>query len=129
MGLKRFDYTIKDNKKKHMIIGISIIVLVLLVGITIYATFAKYKETKTYNILQGKVSEFITADVSLTIKLVDAEGKETIATEFPSLDEYTYDEAKSTCTNGGTITFDSENVLATISTSGKDKCTIYFNIN
>lgn len=128
MGLKRFDYTINDNKKKHVIIGVSIVVLVLLVGVTIYATFAKYKETKTYNILQGKVSEFIAPDVSLTIKLVDAEGNETIATEFPSLDEYTYDEAKSNCVNGGIITFDTDNALATISASGKDKCTIYFNI-
>lgn len=128
MALKRFDYNIKDNGKKKVIIGVSIAVVVLLIGITIYTTFAQYRETKTYNILQGKVSEFVSADVSLTIKLVDAEGNETIATEFPSLEEYTYDESKSSCVNGGIISFDSENALATISSNGKDKCTIYFNI-
>lgn len=128
MALKRFDYNIKDNSKKKAIIGAVIAVVVLLIGITIYTTFAQYRETKTYNILQGKVSEFVSADVSLTIKLVDAEGNETIATEFPSLEEYNYDETKSSCVNGSTISFDSENALATISSNGKDKCTIYFNV-
>ncbi len=126
MRLKRFDFNIKDNKKKKSIIGASIIVLVLLVGITIYATFAAYKDVKTYNIIQGKVDTFINPDVSVAIKLRDTEGNETTATDFPDYLEYSYLAEESSCKNGSTITFNESDWTATIASSSKDKCTLYF---
>ena len=126
MGLKRFDYKLKDNSKKKSIIVTSIIVLVLLVGITIYATYAEYKDTKTYNIIQGKVGEFINGDIKISVVAIDPEGKETSIKEFPSYLEYNFLAEQSSCINGSTIEFDEIKWSATISSSGKDTCTLKF---
>jgi len=126
MGLKRFDFNLKDDKKKKSIIGASIIVLVLLVGITIYATYAAYKDIKTYNIIQGKVKEFFNADLSVAVKLIDTAGKETTTSDFPSHLEYAYLSDRSNCENGSEIIFDEGSWSATLSASEKDKCTLYF---
>lgn len=126
MRLKKFDFNIKDNRKKKSIIVTLIIVLVLLVGIGIYATFAAYKVTKTYNVIQGKVSTFTSPDISIIVKKIDAKGKETVVNDFPSKDEYSYLAVKSKCDNGSTIEFDSINWQATITSSVKDNCAIYF---
>ena len=61
MGLKKFDYKIKDNSKKKSIMTVSIIALVLFIGLTISGTLAKYKETKSYNIIKGVVGNFASA--------------------------------------------------------------------
>lgn len=127
MRLKKFDFNLKENKKKKSIIAVAAIVLVLLIGITIYATYAAYKETKSYNIIQGKVGKFLTnSDVSVTIKIIKADGTESYASEFPSSSEYTYSAEKSSCENGSTISFNESVWKATISSSTNDKCTLYF---
>ena len=126
MGLKRFDYKLKDNSKKKSIIVASIIVLVLLIGVTIYATYAAYKDTKTYNIIQGKVGEFINGDIKINVVAIDPEGKETSIKEFPSYLEYNFLAEQSSCTNGSTIEFDEIKWSAIISSSGKDTCTLKF---
>ena len=127
MRLKKFDFNLKENKKKKSIIVVAVIVLVLLIGITIYATYAAYKETKSYNIIQGQVGNFVAnADVSVTIKIVKSDGTESYASEFPSSSDYTYSAEKSSCKNGSTITFNESVWTATISSSTIDKCTLYF---
>ena len=124
MRLKRFDYKLKDSKKKPIIIG-SVFVMILLIGVTIYNTYAEYKVTNSYNILQGKVGEFTTGDVIIAVKLIDAEGNETDADSFPTIG-YTFDAEKSGCENGSVISYN--NGMGMINEIiGKDKCTFYFN--
>lgn len=61
----------KNSKQKKIIIG-SIIALILLVGgITLYRTFALYEEKKEFNILKGRVPNFMSADVSLAFVVND----------------------------------------------------------
>jgi len=126
MGLKRFDYKLKDNTKKKSIIVASIIVLVLIIGITLYATYAAYSVTKSYNVIQGKVKTFIKPDLAIKVRLIDTEGNISLADEFPSNLEYVYNADKSSCKNGSIINFDADKWTATIDASGKDKCTLYF---
>jgi len=126
VGLKRFDYKLKDNSKKKSIIVASIIVLVLIIGITIYSTYAAYKVTKTYNIIQGKVGEFVNADIKISVKTIDNDGNEATVSDFPNYLEYAYSADSSSCANGSTIEFDEGKWSATISSSGKDTCTLKF---
>ena len=123
MELKRFDYKLKENKKKPIIITI-VIVMILLVGVTIYATLAYYKTTNTYSILQGDVDFFEKRDITIAAKLVDSDGNVTTVEEFPN-EGYTFDVEKSYCINGSIISY--EDGEATVSKIvGKDKCTFYF---
>ena len=125
MGLKRFDFKLKDNSKKNSIIVASIIVLVLLIGVTIYATYAAYKVTNTYNIIQGKVAEFENVDIKINVIAVDNEGNETTVEEFPT-EGYVFDYLKSKCENGSEIEFNEESQTASITSTGKDSCSLYF---
>ncbi len=55
MKLQKF---IKNKKQKQIFIGAIIGIIVLISGITLYRTFALYKEEKTYNVIKGKVPKF-----------------------------------------------------------------------
>ncbi len=55
MKLQKF---IKNKKQKQILIGTIIGIVVLIGGITLYHTFAMYKEEKTYNVIKGKVPDF-----------------------------------------------------------------------
>ena len=124
MALKKFNYKLKDDKKK-LIIFCGILVLVLLVGVTIYNTYAAYKVTNSYNIMQGEVKFFEKRDLTLAVKLVDVDGNIEYSEDFPT-DGYTFDSVKSYCVNGAEINY--KNGKAIVSEiSGKEKCTLYFN--
>ncbi len=56
MNLKKFT---KNKKIKTIFIGSTVGILLLIGGITLYKTFALYKEEKTYNVIQGKVPDFV----------------------------------------------------------------------
>ena len=55
MKLQKF---IKNKKQKQILIGTIIGLIILIGGITLYRTFAMYKEEKTFDVLQGKVPDF-----------------------------------------------------------------------
>ena len=88
MGLKKFDYKIKDNNKKPIII-VLVIIMILLIGVTVYMTQAKYKVTNSYNILKGKIAEFPTfPEGTLAYNILTNYGVvniETISTELTPL--------------------------------------------
>ena len=126
MKIKKFDYKLKNNKNKPIIISI-VIVMLLLIGVTIYSTYAKYKVTKSYNILQGKVGDFNQSDLTLTVVVVDEEGNESTVEEFPEKEEYTFNYVLSKCDNGSEINFDKETWTASVNATEKDNCTLYFN--
>ena len=124
MALKKFNYKLKENKKKPLIIS-GIIVLVLLVGVTIYNTYAAYKATTSYNILQGKIEFFEKRDITIAVKLVDDEGNVTHSEDFPT-EGYTFDPVKSYCVNGAKVSYSNGSASIT-EVKGKEKCTLYFN--
>ena len=124
MALKKFNYKLKENKKKPLIIS-GIIVLVLLVGVTIYNTYAAYKATTSYNILQGEIEFFEKRDLTIAVKLVDDEGNVEYSEDFPT-EGYTFDPVKSYCVNGAKISY-SNGAASITEVKGKEKCTLYFN--
>lgn len=74
MKLEKFK---QNSKQKKIMIG-SIIALILLVGgITLYRTFALYEEKKEFNVLKGRVPNFIESDVSLAF-VVDGVASEKV---------------------------------------------------
>ncbi len=54
----RLERFIKNKKQKQILIGTIIGIIVLIGGITLYRTFAMYKDEKSYNVIQGKVPDF-----------------------------------------------------------------------
>ncbi len=56
MKLKKFT---KNKKQKQIVIGSIVGILLLIGGITLYRTFALYKEEKTFDALNGTVPDFV----------------------------------------------------------------------
>ncbi|MBQ6687236.1 MAG: hypothetical protein IJN03_01785 [Bacilli bacterium] len=124
MGLKKFNYKIKENKKKPLIIA-GLVVMFLLIGVTIYGTYAAYKVTNSYNILKGNIDFFEKRDLTIAVKLVEEDGTVNYVEEIPT-EGYVFDLEKSYCVNGATINY--VNGKAEIEgLNGKEKCTMYFN--
>lgn len=74
MKLKKF----KQNNKQKRIIVVSIVVLLILVGgITLYRTYALYEEKKEFNVLKGKIPNFMKTDLSLAF-VVDGVASEKV---------------------------------------------------
>ncbi len=55
MKLKKFT---KNKKQKQILIGSIIGILLIIGGISLYRSFAMYKEEKTFNVLEGTVPDF-----------------------------------------------------------------------
>ncbi len=123
MKLRRFNYKLKENKKKPLIIS-GLLIMVLLIGITIYSTYAEYKVTDSYNIIEGEVDFFEKRDLTVAVKLVDSDGNVTYVEEIPT-EGYTFDAERSYCINGSTISFN-DGKVAVSDIVGKEKCTVYF---
>ncbi len=62
----------KNKKVKKMIIGSILGILIVVGSITLYKTFALYKEEQTFNVIRGQVPNFSVFDVQLSI-VVDGE--------------------------------------------------------
>jgi len=119
MKQKRF-----GSKKKSLIISV-VIVMLMLIGITIYSIYSENKATKNHTILQVNSNELAKDNVTLAIVAVDEKGNETTLDDFPT-DGYVFDYLKSNCKNGSIINFNSETGTASITTSSKDSCLFYF---
>ena len=66
MKLKKFT---KNKKQKEIVIGSIAGILLLIGGITLYKTFALYKEEQSFDVLQGTIPYFVYGDVKLAIKV------------------------------------------------------------
>ncbi|MBR1414000.1 MAG: hypothetical protein IJ574_04975 [Bacilli bacterium] len=59
MSLKRFDYRIKDNRKKNTIIASIAIITLVIVGIKLYNSYAKFEvQTDSYEAFRGEAKYF-----------------------------------------------------------------------
>ena len=81
MKLQKFSKS--STKKKKMLAVFSIIVCLLIVGFAIFRTYAMYQEDKTYNVLRGKVGEFMEGGNDITIAVVlNGEKKSTFPKKY-----------------------------------------------
>ena len=121
MKLTKF---IKNKKVKNTFITLSIIFLILIVGIVLYRSYAIYQEDKTYNILKGKVGEFIEGgnDIRLAV-LVNGKQQSTFPGKYEG-----YEVKNITCTNNATAVWDSEAWSITIDDleTSSTICTVNF---
>ncbi len=90
--LQRFN---KNKKQKQILVGSIIGILLIVGGISLYRSFALYKEAKTFDVLQGTVPDFSRGDIKLAITL---EGKE--AEEIPPKTEDTNYDVTVECDKG-----------------------------
>lgn len=110
----------KNKKVKKIGIGSVIGILLLIGGITLYKTFALYEEKKEFDVLRGKIGEFVENDLELAMTV---DGNHT--NEVPSKGKY-YVEV--TCDNGaeGRWDYDAWTVVVGNMTKTKVKCMIEF---
>ncbi len=95
-------------------------ILIVVGSITLYKTFALYKEEKTFNVLRGRVPSFVSGDLELAITM-DGESINTL----PSKGAY---DVSITCDKGAEGYWDYEEWGPNIRNinEGKVKCTIEF---
>ncbi len=118
MKLKRFN---KKTKVKLLSIVSTVLVLGTVIGITLYKSFATFSVNKTFNVIQGKIPNKNSGDVTIAI-LVGNDKRDT----FPDKNSYKYIETK--CTNeDANVTFDKDSWKLSISNiDKKTNCIIKF---
>ncbi len=117
MKLEKFS---KNKRNKKVVLGSILGILIVLGSITLYKTFALYKEEKTFNVLRGRVPSFVSGDLELAITM-DGESINTL----PSKGAY---DVSITCDKGAKGYWDYERwgpYLQNIKET-KTKCTIQF---
>ncbi len=119
--MKLEKYKPKDPKK----IGITIftVVCVLLVaGVFLYTSFASFETNETFNIIKGEVQD--PGDLYFAFYIDDE-----ISSRMPQKGEgYVLDTEKTTCTNGASIDFNTDDwsIKVLNMTKTRTKCTLYF---
>ncbi len=119
MKLERF--TFKD-RKKIIIIGVIITIILVLSVIYIFNSFAYYEENKSFDVINGTVTN--PGDLYFAFYVDDV-----ISKNMPSIDSgYSLNEEKSSCTNGATPKLDTESwqIKVLNMKSMHTKCTLYF---
>ncbi len=116
MKLKKFD---RNKKQKRIVIASIIGILLIVGGITLYRTFALYEEKLEFNVLKGRIPDFVSGDVQLAMTL-DGEAVESV----PEGREY---RVKTTCEGAeGTWNYSTWSINIGNITSTKVKCSLDF---
>ena len=136
---KLFNKDITEQVKKYRIPLIGGVVVILLACISIFVTYAFYQVEAVTPIVGGSTGDI--ADIELRVMVEDRiDGVENIDNEnygtaiegeyvlYPYIPEagYEYNSAKSYCTNGSVINYDSNTYEADITAYGHDVCYMYF---
>ncbi len=117
---------IKSNKVSL----ITIVILILIIGVSVYLTYAFYTDSDTKNLISGQVGYFENPDLSINYMVEDRNdsgvglGTYTAYWVAPSYN-YAYNAGTSYCTNDATFTKTDEDVF-TVTTGGKTKCYFYY---
>ena len=127
MKLQKFDYQINPEKKKISFGALAVVLLVFVAGFLVYRSFAVYEVTETYNIIKGSVASFNKDTISLYYYLVDDDGNELSTSEVPAVEDYIYDESRSSCESGLQIDYDEETNTISVNSENEEVCNIYFN--
>jgi len=124
MKLERFG---NDQKLKKTLIIIGIVVLIAAIGFVLMRSYALYKEEKTFNVINGKIGDFSSADIALTYTVNGVLN----SSPFPSNNTgYTVNSV--TCENGATASWNSTSWGLTniVSNGAKNlKCNVDFDAN
>lgn len=121
---------IKNFLYNNKVVLITTLVLFLLIGASIYLTFAYYTDSSTENLINGSVGYFENSDLNINFMVEDRDSdglgidSYTAYWVAPNTD-YIYNSETSYCENGATFTVDDQNNF-TVSTSGKTKCYFYY---
>ncbi len=119
---------LKNNKKKMIyIVFSSFIMILVLLGLLLFQSYAVFTEEKHFNVINGTVSD--PGDIYFAY-YVDNE----ITREFPGVNSgYTLDIEKSNCTNGVSINFDDSNWQVNLNYKNykaidntRTRCTLFF---
>ena len=119
--MKLQKYKNKDPKKIGIMI-FTVICILLVAGVFIYTSFASFETNETFNIIRGKVQD--PGDLYFAFYIDDE-----ISSRMPQKGEgYVLDTEKTTCTNGASIDFNTEDwsIKVLNMTKTRTKCTLYF---
>lgn len=122
----------KEFRKKYIVIGLVLILNVLLINI--FFTFAYYEKKDAIPILQATVGDFELnkSDYSLLVYIEDAtatgigSGTYHLTYAIPS---YGYTYSGYSCKNNSTLLYDEVTKETTVTITQKESCSIYFNLS
>ncbi len=122
----------QDTKKKYLATTIILVILNLLI-INIFTSFAYYYDKDILTIVEAKVGDINLNkyDYVLRVFLEEAgkdgigTGKYYLSSNIPTIG-YTY--SNYTCQNGSILNYDEQAKMTSVSLDQKDICSIYFNI-
>lgn len=127
-----FNKDITESLKKYKIPLICGLVVFLLACVGIFITYAFYQVSDITPIIGGSTGSIADLDVRIMAEERDTNGNGLGSYAlYPYIPEagYYYDEAKSYCTNGSTINYNSSTYEADITAYGHDVCYLYFTSN
>ena len=102
-----------------------VVALVVLFGMGSYI-YKTNKIIESYENQENKESKKELLSMMLETESGSGKYQETTANEWPT-EGYVFNEAKSGCENGGTLSWDDENKNVIMEGNGADKCYVYFN--
>lgn len=124
----------KEKTKKFIIenkLGIiTVIILILLLSIAVYFTFAFYTDSSTKNLINSSVGYFESPDLSISYMVEDRDsdgqgtGTYTAYWVAPSYN-YEYNLSSSSCTNGATFSRYTDEIFS-ITSDSNTKCYFYY---
>ncbi len=132
--MKKILDNIKHLAVKYKNVLIILIVIFLIVSISLYASHAFFTSSATTNLIKGTTGVFEAPDFNIKYMVEDINeegvglGTYTPFWNAPEKD-YTFNEEKSECVNGGTFTRDAETETFTITAPGKTRCEFYYDVN
>ncbi len=124
-----FNKDITDTLQKHKILLISILVVFLFACIGIFITYAYYQVSDITPIIGGSTGKIADLEVRIMAEERDTNGNGLGSYAlYPYIPQagYAYNEAKSYCTNGSSISYDANNYQASITATSHDVCYLYF---
>ena len=102
-----------------------VVALVVLFGMGAYI-YKTNKIIENYENQEPKITNKGLLSMMLETESGSGKYQETTANEWPT-DGYVFNETKSGCENGGTLSWDDENKNVIMEDNGADKCYVYFN--
>lgn len=115
---------------KNKVSLITTFILIMLIGVSIYLTFAFYVNSETQNLINGGIGYFENPDLSINYMVQDRDSDgnalETYTAYWvaPSYD-YEYNQSNSYCTNDASFEKD-DGDLFSITSNGNTKCYFYY---
>ena len=131
MKIKNLLNELKTIIKKNKFFHVSFVIIVLMLSVSWYISYAYFKTTSSRSLITGKIGDVTQPDYNITYMIENrtssGAGNGTYYASYQAPEkDYTYQAGQSSCTNGATFTKNEDDTF-NITSTGPTKCYFYFN--